>query len=123
MFSKIIVGIDGSDGGRDAIALARALADKKADIVLLTAFPYEHRPIEDALALRGETLWNKAAEALEEDVGDDPRCRVHPILIQAACMLSGLAAKACPRWKPNVLPAAARAINLRRFKAILMILS
>lgn len=38
MFSRIIVGVDGEAGGRDAIALARALADPATELVLVTVW-------------------------------------------------------------------------------------
>jgi len=41
MFANIIVGIDGSDGGRDALALAKTLAGGTSRLVLVTAFPHD----------------------------------------------------------------------------------
>jgi nucleotide-binding universal stress UspA family protein len=35
MFSKILIGVDGEEGGRDALALARSLADPHAELVLV----------------------------------------------------------------------------------------
>ncbi|MEA2410096.1 MAG: hypothetical protein QOC77_657 [Thermoleophilaceae bacterium] len=44
MFRKIVVGIDGLDGGEDALALARVLAGEEAEIVAINAFPHDtHR--------------------------------------------------------------------------------
>jgi hypothetical protein len=43
MFEKVIVGDDGLGGGRDAIALAKAVAPK-ADILLTAAYPYDSVP-------------------------------------------------------------------------------
>jgi nucleotide-binding universal stress UspA family protein len=41
VFSKIVVGIAGSTGGEDALALARALAGSDTEIVLVNAFPHD----------------------------------------------------------------------------------
>jgi nucleotide-binding universal stress UspA family protein len=43
MFRKIVVGIDGLDGGEDALALARVLAGEAAEIVAVNAFPHDPR--------------------------------------------------------------------------------
>jgi nucleotide-binding universal stress UspA family protein len=39
MFDQILVGVDGQDGGRDAISLARELATQRARIVLAHVYP------------------------------------------------------------------------------------
>jgi nucleotide-binding universal stress UspA family protein len=41
MFRKIVVGVDGLDGGDDALALARVLAGEEADITAVNAFPHD----------------------------------------------------------------------------------
>src|SRR5205085_10135821 len=46
MFHHAIVGVDGFDGGRDAIALARALAPER--ITLVAAYPVDHLPVRGA---------------------------------------------------------------------------
>ena len=79
MFDRIIVGVDGSDGGRDALALARHLAHANSTLVLVTAFP------RDEILSRGtgggyETLVREDVDrALLESAGDDDRCRVRSI--------------------------------------------
>jgi nucleotide-binding universal stress UspA family protein len=79
MFDNIIVGIDGSDGGRDALALARKLARATARLVLVTAFPH------DEVLNRGSSpgfeslLREDVDNALLHSAGDDDRCRIHSI--------------------------------------------
>ncbi|MEA2292111.1 MAG: hypothetical protein QOF17_1131 [Solirubrobacteraceae bacterium] len=41
MFTRIIVGIDGRDGGIDAVALARTLASPDSEITLINAYSYD----------------------------------------------------------------------------------
>lgn len=59
MFKKVIVGVDGEDGGRDAIALAGAL--RSADTELILAHAYVGEPI----AWRGSSA--EFEEVLRED--------------------------------------------------------
>src|SRR5688572_18196718 len=66
MFTTVVVGVDGRDGGRDAIALAQALGSDA--IVLLNAFPWEtgHRtsgPIKDY----GDVLRTDTVRLLETE--------------------------------------------------------
>ncbi|WP_187368980.1 universal stress protein [Baekduia soli] len=73
MFTKVIIGVDGHEGGRDAIALARALAPG-AELVLACAYPYDERRSRFALqgfaiALREEALHMLRAE--REAAGDE----------------------------------------------------
>ena len=56
MFSNVIVGIDGGPGGRDALALARHLADGHAEITLA------HVYVESPIATRAESSELEAAE-------------------------------------------------------------
>lgn len=48
MFEKVLVGVDGYDGGRDAAALAGALA-QRGEIILVHAYPFERRSRRAAL--------------------------------------------------------------------------
>jgi nucleotide-binding universal stress UspA family protein len=79
MFGKIIVGVDGTDGGRDAIALARTLAGATARLVLVTAFP--HDEVLNRATSRGyENLVREDVDAaLLASAGDDARCRIAAI--------------------------------------------
>ena len=38
MFKQVIVGVDGNDGSRDAIALARRLVEKDGELTLAYVF-------------------------------------------------------------------------------------
>jgi nucleotide-binding universal stress UspA family protein len=44
MFRNVLVGVDGRDGGRDAIALARLLAQRSGRITLAHVYDYEWTP-------------------------------------------------------------------------------
>jgi hypothetical protein len=70
MFGKIVVGVDGRDGGRDALALARVLGDLcDAEIVAVRAQPHAaangHVAHLDALLHRDAEidLWDDLARA------------------------------------------------------------
>ena len=70
MFDKIIVGYDGFEGGKDAVALAMAVASEDAEIVLVNVFPYEEYPnravardFERAMAKEAKQLLDEAAKA------------------------------------------------------------
>ena len=76
MLDKVIVGIDGGDEGRSAIALARSLAPT-AEIVLVHAHPFESA-LSRALVLGyGERLRDDARHYMRHvatEAGLDPRC-------------------------------------------------
>jgi nucleotide-binding universal stress UspA family protein len=63
MFSTVIVGVDGFQGGQDAIALARTLAPA-AELVLARAYPYDSTVSRFALLGYGDAL----REQTEQDV-------------------------------------------------------
>lgn len=50
MFRRIIVGVDGRDGGRDALALSAVLRAPAGDVVALHAYPYDPHPTRAANA-------------------------------------------------------------------------
>lgn len=61
MFTKIVVGVDGLDGGEDALALANVLAGPEARIVAVNAFPCETHPTRASVGgyeelMRDDTL-------------------------------------------------------------------
>lgn len=60
MFNNVLVGIDGEDGGRDALALARTLVGESGRLTLAHVYP------GDAFIWRGTSPAYQAAE--EEDV-------------------------------------------------------
>jgi nucleotide-binding universal stress UspA family protein len=79
MFDKVIVGIDGSSGGRDALALAGELTSDGGEIALT------HVYIESQLPARGSPGVFQAGER-----------RYSRELLEAARSDSGLDAKLCP---------------------------
>jgi len=73
MFKKVIIGDDGLQGGRDAIALAKALAPD-AELVLTGAYPYDSTPSRFALLGYGNALREDTKQALNQarDAGGIP---------------------------------------------------
>ena len=63
MFTKIIVGVDGRQGGRDAIALARLLAAPGAAITLVHVHGTYRHPEQ---AAEPTSVWRERAEDLLE---------------------------------------------------------
>jgi nucleotide-binding universal stress UspA family protein len=69
-FSRVLVGFDGSDGGRDALSLARVLASPVGAEVLAVSvipygpFPVGFVPLEDEAARDAAPLFDEAREAL-----------------------------------------------------------
>ncbi len=76
MYANIVIGVDGKDGGRDAIALAPLLARDTAEIAVLHVSPAESRRIAEAdrklLGRPADALWIDAASvgAGVEDVAE-----------------------------------------------------
>lgn len=68
MFKKIIVAIDGLDGGYDALALADAFAGDRpdAEVILLSAFPYESRRTRASVEGFDELIRDESAKMLTE---------------------------------------------------------
>jgi nucleotide-binding universal stress UspA family protein len=64
MFTKIIVGIDGRNGGNDAVALARTLANPDSDITLINAYSYESTPSRGSLGGYARLLRDESDELL-----------------------------------------------------------
>jgi nucleotide-binding universal stress UspA family protein len=68
--SKLLVGFDGSNGGRDALALAKALASPSgASPLVVTVLPYDPFPVgfeelEEDAAAKAEPLFEEARESL-----------------------------------------------------------
>lgn len=78
MFTKIIVGIDGKDGGRDALALARILGPD-AELIALHAFPWDPRPGRGGVAGHEELMRNDALAMLHEVAGTDGAICAHAV--------------------------------------------
>jgi hypothetical protein len=86
MFSRIVVGINGRSGGRDALALARELAGGPGEIALA------HVHIESLLPARGSP---GVFQAGEREYSRE--------LLEAARSESGLDATLCPVASPSVV--------------------
>jgi nucleotide-binding universal stress UspA family protein len=67
MFNSIIVGVDGREGGRDAIALARALAAPGARLVLVNAYPYDVAPSRASSGAYDAALRDATEELLAQE--------------------------------------------------------
>jgi nucleotide-binding universal stress UspA family protein len=70
MFNTVIVGIDGSTGGRDAAALARVVG--RQPLVLVGAFPNKAKPSGTSLSAHAETLrgdLERKVEAARDEAG------------------------------------------------------
>lgn len=72
MFKSIIVGIDGLDGGADALAFARHLAAPDTKLALVHAYPFEHRPSR-AVSLDYDALLRADAAKLLADTAPPER--------------------------------------------------
>jgi nucleotide-binding universal stress UspA family protein len=70
MFETVIVGVDGREGGRAAVALARWLAPE-GGLVLLTAYPYDVGPPDRLASHPSRASLREAAEALLEQAGGE----------------------------------------------------
>lgn len=93
MFHRIIVGFDGTDGGRDALALATSLAAANAAILVVGAFPYEVSPSRGVLGDYAARMYEETQALLDEAVvSSDPRVRNRVILDWSAGRALHLAA-------------------------------
>jgi nucleotide-binding universal stress UspA family protein len=69
MFTKIIVGVDAREGGRDALALANALAQLSGgELIALHAYPYDHHLSRGASTAFEEAMRGAAMETLEGEL-------------------------------------------------------
>jgi nucleotide-binding universal stress UspA family protein len=64
MFTNLIVGIDGRDGGNDAVALARTLANPESDITLINVYSGESVPSCGSLGGYARLLRDESDELL-----------------------------------------------------------
>ena len=74
MFNKVLVGVDGSQGGSDAVALARQLTATSGQLTLAHVYPYHGDPPvrgydddEAAQIIQTRELLYGASEELEVD--------------------------------------------------------
>ena len=70
MFKTIVVGVDGREGGRDALSLAARLASADSDIVAVRAFPFEAFPSRFGSAGYAETAADESRAALDRDLAE-----------------------------------------------------
>jgi nucleotide-binding universal stress UspA family protein len=71
MFERIIVGVDGRDGGRDALALAgRIVRHTGAALVAVRAYPYEAHHAEPVFVGYHEKLRADTRAAVERDLAE-----------------------------------------------------
>jgi nucleotide-binding universal stress UspA family protein len=80
VFTKIIVGIDGRDGGNDAVALARTLAGPDTEITLINAYSYEPTPSRGSLGGYERLLRDESDELLARAASttlDEPGPHMH----------------------------------------------
>jgi nucleotide-binding universal stress UspA family protein len=67
MFSTMVVGVDGREGGRDALALAQSLGGPKARLVLVNAYPYAPLPSRASSAAYDVALREATVKLLEDE--------------------------------------------------------
>jgi nucleotide-binding universal stress UspA family protein len=65
MFRNVLVGVDGRDGGRDAIALARRLLDQAGDLTLAYVYPGDARSWQGPRGEHETVDADRVAELLE----------------------------------------------------------
>lgn len=70
MFSRIVVGIDGTPAGEDAVAFARSLSGPDTTLVLVNAFPYEQHASRASVGGFEELLREQSVEMLAKAAGD-----------------------------------------------------
>jgi nucleotide-binding universal stress UspA family protein len=78
MFDRIIVGVDGREGGRDALVLAATLARiSEGALIAARAYPQETRPSRASVGgyeeqIRADTLADLERELAETDIAAEP---------------------------------------------------
>lgn len=74
MFSKIVVGVDSTGQGRDALKLSAVLADLTgAEVVIVHVYPSDHLEGQIVLGVSGQPLREAAKEFLAEEAEHGPR--------------------------------------------------
>ena len=69
MFKTIVVGVDGREGGRDALSLAERLARMSgADLVALRVLPFDYYPTRSASPSFAEVADADARKELAEEI-------------------------------------------------------
>lgn len=80
MFENVIVGVDGGEGGRDAIALAKNLSGEGGALTLAYIYPLEPRAWRGTTKAYDEAERKRATDLMqraEKEAGVQARLRVH----------------------------------------------
>jgi nucleotide-binding universal stress UspA family protein len=81
MFNRIVAGVDGREGGRDALALAAALAKVTGgDLIAVRVYPYESHPTRASVGGFEEQLRADTSAELERELAD-AGVAAHPLVI------------------------------------------
>jgi nucleotide-binding universal stress UspA family protein len=72
MFKTILVGVDGRQGGQDALSLAARLASTESEIVAVRSFAFEAFPSRFGSAGYESTAAEETRDALEHDLAATP---------------------------------------------------
>jgi len=70
MFKKIVVGLDGREGGRDALTLAARLAGDGGELIATQVFPYDSHPSRAALGEFAVALREDAQKSLDHELAE-----------------------------------------------------
>lgn len=90
MFGTIIVGVDGRQGGRDALALGAALAETAGgELVAASAFPAEHYPSRTSSPAYRAILIEETRKLLATEL-EDTGVRARPVPVQDTSPARGL---------------------------------
>jgi len=89
VFARIIVGVDGAEGGRDACALAGALVDPDADVILARVAPVPS-PVAGATRAGGPGSFAAARTTFQAALGVETSPDVSAVAIDARSVADGL---------------------------------
>jgi nucleotide-binding universal stress UspA family protein len=74
MFRQIVVGVDGREGGRDAVALAKLLVAADGELTLAHVFPGDAHAYRGASAAHEASERERAEALLETSSSASSRC-------------------------------------------------
>jgi nucleotide-binding universal stress UspA family protein len=90
MFGTIITGVDGREGGRDALALASALAEASGgELVAACTFPYENQPSRAASPAYRSALLDETRKLLAAEL-EATGITARPVAVQDTSPARGL---------------------------------
>jgi nucleotide-binding universal stress UspA family protein len=90
MFGTIIIGVDGRQGGRDALALGAALAEASgSELVAASAFPLENHPSRAASPAYRSVLLEETRKLLAAEL-EATGVRARPVAVQDTSPARGL---------------------------------